>query len=349
MTIHFFVPDIHSFPDPSTYAHKTINGLKRKGFTVKTYLLPGDFPFPSDESIRKYIQLVQSVPESEPVVFDAEAIASTPYVLKDISQHNPVICIVHVPLCIDPQYSAYQRTMITSLEKESYSYVSLFAATSEFAVQQLRNIGVEEEKIRLIIPGTSDAKQKVNYPVVPFRMLSVANLSRNRDHSILVRAFSSLKTKKWTLDCYGNFSSDMSYKANLQEMISRYGLDEKIKLHEVVSENELEEVYAHADLFVHPADFDAYGISLMEALAHGVPVVASTGGGILNTVPADMGYFYKPGDVYGLGNIMEELFDNPGIYKKICTRASVYHTTAQSWEQSIQKFEEIVKGLRLEV
>lgn len=344
MTVHFFIPDIHAFPDPSTYAHKIIMGLQRKGFTVKTYLLPEDFPFPSDESIQRYIQMVQSVPESEPVVFDAEAIASTPYVLKDISQHNPVISIVHVPLCFDPQYSAYQRTMITSLEKESYSHVSSFVATSEFAVQQLQNIGIENEKIKLIIPGISNTHHKENYPQAPYHLLSVANLSRNRDHSILVRAFSSLKDKKWILDCYGNFSSDISYRTNLEEMITRYGLNEKIRLHEVVSENELNEVYANADLFVHPADFESYGISLIEALSHGIPVVASTGGGIRNIVPVNMGYFYKPGDVYGLGNIIEELLVNPHIYQKICTSASGYHKTAQSWEQSVNEFEELLKG-----
>lgn len=346
MTVHFFNPgDINLLIIPSIYNKHIILGLKEKGYDIKLHTLAHDFPFPSDDSIKECIKLVQSVPAGEPVIFDARALAAIPFVLKDVKQHNPLIAVVHIPLSVDPQYSAYQRTIITSLEKEAYSQITTFIATNPYAAEQIGFFIENPEKINVIVPGVDISEKKLVYPDVPVKFLSVANLSRNRDHSILVRAFAALKSRDWALHCYGNFSIDKEYLEELESLINRYGLKNKLFIHENIQGKELKDVFLKADLLIHPSDFEPYGLVPAQALAYGIPVVASTGGGLRNTIPANMGEFFKPGDVYGLQSIIEEFLDNPFLYKKLAARAATYRDNAQTWEKSTQMFEEVLKRL----
>jgi glycosyltransferase involved in cell wall biosynthesis len=119
-------------------------------------------------------------------------------------------------------------------------------------------------------------------------------------------------------------------------------LNDRVFIHGPASGEELSAAYLDAELFILPSVFETYGMVLTEALAHGVPVVTTTGGGIPETVPSAMGKFFNPGDVYGLHSILESLFENPVQYGKLAFEASKYHLQAHSWEESIEAFEKLL-------
>ena len=344
MNLHFLIPgDIETLAGSYIYDKRIIEGLKAKGHTVNLQRLADDFPFPSDESLVQCKKIVKSIPKSEPIIVDSLAFGVIPEILEDVAATNPIIALIHVPLSVDPIYSAYQRTLLTSNEQEAFKLASKFVVTSEYTLDVLLNLGIEMPQIKLVVPGIDDFPQKKNFPDKPFKLLSIANMCRSKDHSILVRALSALKDKDWLLDCYGNLDMDREYLSDLQAMIRKNHLQEKILIHGIVSGQELTNAFLNADLFVHPSDFEIYGMALSEALAHGIPVVASTGGGICKTVPSKMGQFFKPGDVYGLQSILEELFENQDVYKKLWTNAQFYKERAQTWAKSIDLFETALK------
>lgn len=344
MKLHFLIPgDIDTLASCYIYDKRLIEGLKQRGHQVEVHRLNDDFPFPSDESIQHCSQTVKNIAKSETVIVDSLALGVIPSILKELSLTNPVIGLIHLPLSADPNYSAYQRTLITSQEIEAFRLVKNFIVSSEFTRETLINFGIEEHKINLVIPGIDDFPQKKNYPDQPTKLLSIANMCRSKDHSLLVRALTALKDKDWVLHCYGNLDWDRDYLADFQSLIRKNNLQKKILIHSTISGQELSDAYLDADLFVHPSDFEIYGMALVEALAHGLPVIASTGGGILKTIPPKMGQFFKPSDVYGLQSILEELFENPEIYKRLYTHALTYKQTAQTWSKSIDLFEKAIK------
>jgi glycosyltransferase involved in cell wall biosynthesis len=64
------------------------------------------------------------------------------------------------------------------------------------------------------------------------------------------------------------------------------------------------------DLLVHPAEREGLGVSLLQAAACGVPIVASAAGGMPEVVQ-DNGYLVLPGDVPALAAAITRVLDDP--------------------------------------
>ena len=115
-------------------------------------------------------------------------------------------------------------------------------------------------------------------------------------------------------------------EAALRGLATDLGLAGRVELAGRVSEAELSRRYAEADLFVLPATLDArgdtegLGVVLLEALSHGVPVVATRRGGIPDIVKdGETGLLVEDGDVVGLGRAVETLLSDPELARRLAT------------------------------
>jgi glycosyltransferase involved in cell wall biosynthesis len=64
---------------------------------------------------------------------------------------------------------------------------------------------------------------------------------------------------------------------------------------------------------------ESFGLSGAEAMALGIPVIASRIGGLPETIPADAGLFVPPGDPVALADAMTHMWENPGLAKALGT------------------------------
>lgn len=344
MNIHFLISGDINLPIHSHIYHKRITeGLKVKGHQVVIHQLSDDFPFPSETNILKCKQILESINITETLVLENSVFGVIPDILKNIQ--NPIIALMHVTFAADQNLTAYQREMVLDTAKKAQSFASQFFATNIYAQKALINEGIEAHKITTILPGVEPCARKKNYPERPSKLLSVANYYRNNGHVNLIKALTALKGKRWELHCYGNLDADKGYVEELQVLIRRNGLQEKIWLHPALTDNALSQTYLNADLFIHPLSFEAYSTELVTALAHGIPVVASTGGGNSEIIPPKMGKLFKPNVIYVLQTIIDELLENAVLYKNLASEASSYHKQAHSWEVSIDEFEKVLKSL----
>jgi glycosyltransferase involved in cell wall biosynthesis len=340
VNLHFLCPgDINSLTGSHIFTKRFAEGLKKNGHQITIHQLSNDFPFPSDKSLQTVQTILSLIPESDTIIFDNLISSSISALLKECAHRNHLICLFHLPLSIYPGFSVYQREMLAFSESESLGFIHHILAVGPFVEKFLLQQGIDKKKIILTFPGVEDCPQKKIYQPKPYRLLSVANLIRSKGHVTLVKALSALNNINWILDCYGDLDLDRQYLADLQALIRRNNLQNKIFIHGTISGKALSDAYLSADLFIHPSEFETYGIALTEALAHGIPVIASTGGGTLSTVPASMGKFFKPDDVYGLETILEVVFENTEIYKKLCNEASRYKSQAITWQKSADDFE----------
>jgi glycosyltransferase involved in cell wall biosynthesis len=345
MNIHFLISgDINLRIQSHVYHKRITEGLQAKGYKVIIHQLSNDFPFPSDINSQKCKQILKSINPSETIVIENSIFGVIPDILKDIQ--NPIIALVHVTFSADQDLTAYQREMLLDLAKKAQSFALKFIAANTYATKALINDGVEAHKVTTIIPGIDHFARKKNYPERPSKLLSVANYCRNNGYVNLIKALTALKGKRWELHCFGNLDIDKGYVEELQVLIRRNGLKDKIWLHPTLSDNALSETYLNADLFIHPLNFEAYSIELVTALAHGIPVVASTEGSNSEIIPPKMGKFFKPNVIYVLQTIIDELLENSVLYNDLASEVASYHKQAHSWEASIDQFEQVLNTVK---
>jgi phosphatidylinositol alpha-1,6-mannosyltransferase len=134
----------------------------------------------------------------------------------------------------------------------------------------------------------------------PLRLLSVGRLVSHKGHEILVDACAGIPPSlPWHLTIVGSGPLEKRLAHN----IGKSGIGKRVRLLGGISDRELAEEYHKADLFVLPSietdrGAEGFGIALLEAMAAGVPVIASRTGGIPEVLDdGACGILVKPGDV----------------------------------------------------
>lgn len=104
------------------------------------------------------------------------------------------------------------------------------------------------------------------------RILAVGRFSfGHKGFDILIKAFSVfVKTHPdWTLEIVGEGPEEALYRS----LINEYELEKNMALHPFTKE--VQEYYAHSSMYVLSSRWEGFGLVMIEAMAHGLPVIAS--------------------------------------------------------------------------
>ena len=132
--------------------------------------------------------------------------------------------------------------------------------------------------------------------------LAVGRFSRqHKGFDLLIEAFHlfSQKNQNWKLDIVGEGEEENLYRT----LIKKYNLDDRVKIHPFT--NHVQEFYSKAQVYVLSSRWEGFGLVMVEAMAHGLPVVSSdlpTSQEILG----DFGLYFKNGDIKDLADRLEE-------------------------------------------
>lgn len=147
----------------------------------------------------------------------------------------------------------------------------------------------------------------------PYRVLFVGRLVERKGVDRLIEA-----AARWPADVVVDVVGDGPERARLEALAQVRGVGHRVRFWGVVPDEELRRRYAEADVFVLPAvvdskgDTEGLGVVLLEALAAGVPVVASAAGGIVDIVEHEStGLLVPPGDVDALVAAVERVRAHP--------------------------------------
>jgi glycosyltransferase involved in cell wall biosynthesis len=109
----------------------------------------------------------------------------------------------------------------------------------------------------------------------PMRLAYLGRLDPKKGIENLIDAMALLPPAHSMLSIYGG--GDPDYAKALAERVTRQALDARVRFCGVVTGDEKERALASADLVVVPSHTENFGMVVAEALAHGTPVIASTG------------------------------------------------------------------------
>lgn len=184
--------------------------------------------------------------------------------------------------------------------------VAVSDAVREFLVGEYR---YPSEKVVTIRNGWEGA------PLPPKRsgslnILCTANLRPEKGHAVLLKAFAGVVTEladvRLTLVGGGPLQSE------LENQVDRLGLGQRVRFTGPV--DDVWPYLAEADVFVLPSLSEPLGIAIIEAMAAGLPVVATSAGGIPELVRhGDNGLLTTPGDERELAEALVQMLRSPEL------------------------------------
>lgn len=148
--------------------------------------------------------------------------------------------------------------------------------------------------LTLVPAGTSTGTSK--------RFLAVGRFShQHKGFDLLIKAFSifAKNNQKWQLDIVGEGPEEKLYR----ELIKEYHLEERITIHPFT--NNVQSHYSNAQIYVLSSRWEGFGLVLVEAMAHGLPVISSDLPTSLE-IMGEFGLYFKNGNIEDLAQRLED-------------------------------------------
>ena len=138
------------------------------------------------------------------------------------------------------------------------------------------------------------------------RFVSIGSLLYLKGFDLLIAAFERLKlpSEEWSLTIIGEGQE----RANLQTRIDRVGLGGNIHLVGRKDKVEIVNILSQSDVFVLPSRSETFGVVYIEAMAMGLPVIATACGGPEDFVLPSDGLLIPVEDVDSLSKAIQEMY-----------------------------------------
>ena len=184
------------------------------------------------------------------------------------------------------------------------SPADLIIANSQATKTALANIGINDEKIRVIyprldLPGEVDNKLR---PIKKSRIdvFFVGGCYPVKELHVLIEAIGLVQLPVM-LHIAGDDKDYTGYTARLMTLIDRYDIADRVKFYGRLVGQNLAKMYGMADIFVSPGSGEGYGRVLIEAMYYGLPVIGANCGGSRELIADGVnGFLFTPGDSHDL-------------------------------------------------
>jgi glycosyltransferase involved in cell wall biosynthesis len=166
-----------------------------------------------------------------------------------------------------------------------------------------------------------------------------------KGQDLLVQALGRLPDRAWECVLAGSTERDPAFAQAVRVEAGRLGIADRVRLAGECAPEELEALYQAASLFVLPSWYEGYGMAFTEAMAHGLPILATTGGAIPQTIPSRAALLLPPGDVDALAAALVRLLDDPRLREDLAEGALAHARTLPDWHQASAAFAAAVNEL----
>lgn len=200
---------------------------------------------------------------------------------------------------IEKWLSRYTDVLIT-INEEDFRRAKKFNAKY---VRYVPGVGVDVNKFNKVSIEKTRKRLSIGVATNNFMIVSVGELNKNKNHEVIIKAISRLENIEYVLCGKGPMES------YLKQLSKDFGINERI--HFLGYRNDMTEIYKTADLFVFPSFREGLSLSLIEAMASGLPVVCSDIRGNIDLIEEGKnGYLVKADDIEGFRNAINKVINS---------------------------------------
>ena len=200
-------------------------------------------------------------------------------------------------------------TLIT-INQEDYAFAKKHMHAKQ--IEYVPGVGIDLNKFNTEPCDCSDLQEKVGCGKGELLLLSVGELTPNKNHETVIRALSAMKRKDIHYVIAGQGERMEQYK----QLIENLRMQDNVHLLGYC--NECDRWYKAADAFIFPSFREGLSVSLMEAMASGLPCIVSRIRGNTDLIDENGGIYIEPASmnsiIYALNKILTRDLKQMGAY-----------------------------------
>jgi glycosyltransferase involved in cell wall biosynthesis len=328
------------------YDRRMIALLSDLGWQIDLLDLGEGFPWPGEATRAAALTQLLSMPAGRIIVADGLALGALPEATSQLGGRNPLLALVHHPLALEAGLTEKQADALRRTERAALSSVQGVVVTSAATARLVAaDYGVPAERIVVARPGSDPAPLAQGSRDGVVRLLSVGAVVPRKGFDVLIAALATLTDLPWRLSIAGDRTRDRDAAARLDADIAGHALEERVAVLGTVSPQHLAKLYTQADAFVLASHFEGYGMAYAEAVAHGLPVIGTSGGAIPDTVPPEAGVLVPPGDTASLSGALRRVIGDKELRRRLSSGARAAALQLATWRQSAEIFARALERL----
>jgi glycosyltransferase involved in cell wall biosynthesis len=335
MRIVFAIPgDLSRLTGGYAYDRRVINELPACGVEVAHRTLPASFPDPTSGDIDASIRIINAgLRFSDVILIDGLAYGAIPEdAIRMVSA--PVVALCHHPLGLEAGLDRERAQTLFASERCALALAAHVIVTSTHTRETLtRAFSVPASKITVAAPGTDRAARASCSGGAP-AMLAVGSIIPRKKFGLLVEALDGVRDLDWRLRIVGDTTHSPQTSMALRNLIEVRGLNGRIELSSGLCDRDVDRIFDTSDVFVSTSLYEGYGMALAEALARGLPVVATTGGASALTVPDAAALKVPPGDIAALRAALRLIIADADLRKQLAEASWVAGQNLPSWRDT---------------
>ncbi|MFC0533782.1 glycosyltransferase family 4 protein [Phytohabitans kaempferiae] len=351
------------------YDRRACQHLAGLGWRVVEHAVDGAWPRPGATATARLAKLLSALPDGALTLLDGLVACAAPEVVVPAAARLRVAVLVHLPLVDEGG-----DTDLDACERATLRSAAAVIATSGGAARRLAALH-DLDGVRVAAPGVDGAPLSAG-TADGGRLLCVAAVTPRKAQDVLVAALATVGDLPWSCTFAGSLDRDPAYASRV--MAAAAELDGRVTFAGPLAGAALDAAYSEADLLVLPSHAETYGMVVTEALARGVPVVATAVGGVpeaLGAVPApemagrapttdrskrppaagpaiglaaDLvrpGILVPPGDPEALGDALRRWLESGELRDRLRTAARARRSTLDGWDTTARALSGILAAL----
>lgn len=309
------------------YDVRLLAGLRRDGWHVSEVTAPDPGPAPSPAALKRLDATLERIPDGAVVLADGLIATSAAPAVVPHSDRLAVVILLHLPRAVAlPGESPAGAAPIGHADAVADSEERVLAAaagiitTSRWTASWLgRQPRLADLAVTVAPPGVDPAPIAAGAPAgsgAGPNLLFLGRIAAHKGIDVLVRALGLLGDMPWQCWCVG--PSDDAADRWIRSALAQANLSARVQLTGALTGSALADRMHATDLLVVPSRFETYGMVIPEALARGIPVLATDVGGVREALGVDPdgrtpGRLIPPDDAEALAAAIREWLIRPRL------------------------------------
>jgi len=338
--VHVVVPDaVHDPMRPSggnAYDRRVCDLLPDAGWRVREHAVPDAWPRLGAAGRQALARLAPRIPDGALVLVDGLIAEAGAQVLVPLARRARLVVLVH---------SVPEQPTAADVLGAARAVI----ATSGWVRDQLRHgRPLPPCTVRVAEPGV-DPGPVARGTAHGGELLCVGSVAPHKGHDVLLAALAELSRLRWHCRCVGSLDHDVSYATTMCRAARRAGLADRLRFAGPLTGAQLDAAFASADVLVHPARVEGYGMVVTEALARALPVITTAAGGLpdaLGTTPDGerAGLLVPPGDATELAGALSAWLTDLGLRGRLRRAARVRRGQLGTWSATVDEIASVLRA-----